>query len=661
LIPKQTIDEIFDASIIEDVVGDFVTLTKRGANFLGNCPFHNEKTPSFTVSPAKGIYKCFGCGKAGNSVNFIMEHEHYSYPEALRYLATKFNIAVEEEEQSDEQKAAANERESLYIVSNYAANYYHKQLTETDAGKAIGLSYFLERGFREDIIEKFQLGYNPDEWTAFTDAAEKEGHNLSYLDKTGLTIVKGNKKFDRFKGRVMFPIHNLSGRVLGFGGRILKANDKSAKYLNSPESEIYHKSKVLYGIYTAKKSISQENVCYLVEGYTDVISLYQSGVENVVSSSGTSLTEGQIRLVKRFTPNITILYDGDAAGLKASFRGIDMILKEGMNVRVVLFPEGEDPDSYAKSHTSEELKEYITTSAQDFIRFKTSVLIDDVGNDPIKKAEMIKDIVESISIIPDQIKRSVYTKECSNLLDIPEKALISETNKILQKSASKKAKYQSNQKSSTQHEEIPDDLFFPYDEEGGDTQPSSPKQSDLDHWERDVLRLMVNYASSAITIETEDEKGEKTDQEIPVAQYIILSIQNDEITFENQIYQQVYDFCVEQLNEGKIPTHNDFTQHQNNVISQFAIDVLTSRYDISKNWAKHGVFPQAEEEMLSKGVINTVDGFKLSKVNHSILALQEELKNEADDDKHMDMLKTLIHYQTIKKLLAEKLGRVILK
>ena len=661
MIPKQTIDEIFDASIIEDVVGDFVTLTKRGANFLGNCPFHNEKTPSFTVSPAKGIYKCFGCGKAGNSVNFIMEHEHYSYPEALRYLATKFNIAVEEEEQSDEQKAAANERESLYIVSNYAANYYHKQLTETDAGKAIGLSYFLERGFREDIIEKFQLGYNPDEWTAFTDAAEKEGHNLSYLDKTGLTIVKGNKKFDRFKGRVMFPIHNLSGRVLGFGGRILKANDKSAKYLNSPESEIYHKSKVLYGIYTAKKSISQENVCYLVEGYTDVISLYQSGVENVVSSSGTSLTEGQIRLVKRFTPNITILYDGDAAGLKASFRGIDMILKEGMNVRVVLFPEGEDPDSYAKSHTSEELKEYITTSAQDFIRFKTSVLIDDVGNDPIKKAEMIKDIVESISIIPDQIKRSVYTKECSNLLDIPEKALISETNKILQKSASKKAKYQSNQKSSTQHEEIPDDLFFPYDEEGGDTQPSSPKQSDLDHWERDVLRLMVNYASSAITIETEDEKGEKTDQEIPVAQYIILSIQNDEITFENQIYQQVYDFCVEQLNEGKIPTHNDFTQHQNNVISQFAIDVLTSRYDISKNWAKHGVFPQAEEEMLSKGVINTVDGFKLSKVNHSILALQEELKNEADDDKHMDMLKTLIHYQTIKKLLAEKLGRVILK
>ncbi|MBL4667710.1 MAG: DNA primase, partial [Flavobacteriales bacterium] len=397
MIPKQTIDEIFDAAIIEDVVGDFVPLKKRGANYLGNCPFHNEKTPSFTVSPAKGIYKCFGCGKAGNSVNFIMEHEHYSYPEALRFLANKFNIEIEEEELSPEQKDAADERESLYIVSNYAAKYFHKQLLDSDEGKAIGLSYFLERGFREDIIETFQLGYNPDGWTAFTDEAEKAGHNLKYLDKSGLTIVKGDKKFDRFKGRVMFPIHNLSGRVLGFGGRILQANDKAAKYLNSPESEIYHKSKVLYGIYTAKKAISKENICYLVEGYTDVISLYQSGVENVVSSSGTSLTEGQIRLVKRFTPNITILYDGDAAGIKASFRGIDMILQEGMNVRVVLFPDGEDPDSYAKAHTTEELKDYITTNAQDFIRFKTSVLIKDVGNDPIKKAELIKDIVASIA------------------------------------------------------------------------------------------------------------------------------------------------------------------------------------------------------------------------------------------------------------------------
>ena len=353
MIPKSTIDEIFDAAIIEDVVGEFVALKKRGVNYLGNCPFHNEKSPSFTVSPAKGIYKCFGCGKAGNSINFIMEHEHYSYPEALKYLANKYNIEVEEEEQTDEQKLAANEKESLFVVSNYASKYFKDQMHNSQAGKAIGLSYFKERGFREDIVEKFELGYSPDEWSAFTDAALKDGHSIEFLEKSGLTIVKEDKKFDRFKGRVMFPIHNLSGRVLGFGGRILKTDAKAAKYLNSPESEIYHKSKVLYGIYFAKKEIIQQDNCYLVEGYTDVISLHQSGVENVVSSSGTSLTEGQIRLIKRFTENITILYDGDAAGLKASFRGIDMILQEGMNVRVVLFPDGEDPDSYAKNHSSE--------------------------------------------------------------------------------------------------------------------------------------------------------------------------------------------------------------------------------------------------------------------------------------------------------------------
>lgn len=653
MIPKQTIDEIFDAAIIEDVVGEFVPLKKRGANYLGNCPFHNEKTPSFTVSPAKGIYKCFGCGKAGNSVNFVMEHEHYSYPEALKFLANKYNIEVEEEVQTDEQKAASNERESLYLVSNYAANYFQKQLTATKEGKAIALSYFLERGFREDIIEKFQLGYNPDQWTAFTDAAEKEGHNLSFLDKTGLTIVKGDKKFDRFKGRVMFPIHNLSGRVLGFGGRILKKEDKAAKYLNSPESEIYHKSKVLYGIYTAKKAITQENICYLVEGYTDVISLYQSGVENVVSSSGTSLTEGQIRLVKRFTPNITILYDGDAAGLKASFRGIDMILQEGMNVRVVLFPEGEDPDSYAKNHTSEELKEYITSSAQDFIRFKTSVLIDDVGDDPIKRAEMIKDIVSSIAVIPDQIKRSVYTKECSTLLEISEKALINELNKILRENTSKRIK-----KQNSQHQQIPDDAFFPYEEE---EEKSSNKDTDLAHWEKDILRLLISYGSKAIEIEVDAEGEEKQFQKISVAQYIIISIQGDEVGFENPDYQVVFDFCVEKLNAGTIPEHNEFTQHQNSTIAQFAIDVLTSKHDISENWQKHGVFPQSEESLLEKGVVNTVNAFKLSKVCHTKLHLQEEIKKETDYDKLIEMMTTIRHYDKLIDVLSDKLGRIILK
>lgn len=437
MIPKHTIDQIFEAAIIEDVVGEFVVLKKRGVNLLGNCPFHNEKTPSFTVSPAKGIYKCFGCGKAGNSINFIMDHEHYTYPEALRYLANKYQIEIEELEETDEQKQAANEKESLFIVSNFAASYFQKQLHETQEGKSIGLSYFVERGFREDIIKKFQLGYNPDSWEAFTGEALQQGYKLEFLEKSGLTIVKEEKHFDRFKGRVMFPIHNLSGRVLGFGGRILKTDPKAAKYVNSPESEIYHKSNVLYGIYFAKKDIIAKDNCYLVEGYTDVISLHQAGVENVVASSGTSLTEGQIRLISRFTNNITILYDGDAAGLKASFRGIDMILQEGLNVRVVLFPEGEDPDSFAKNNSSADLTKYITDQAQDFIRFKTSVLLKEVGTDPIKRAELIKDIVASISIIPDQIKRSVYIKECSSLLDIQENALINETNKLLRKNSAK--------------------------------------------------------------------------------------------------------------------------------------------------------------------------------------------------------------------------------
>ena len=653
MIPKQTIDEIFDAAIIEDVVGEFVPLKKRGANLLGNCPFHNEKSPSFTVSPAKGIYKCFGCGKAGNSVNFIMEHEHYSYPEALRFLANKFNIEIEEEEQTSEQKEAADERESLYIVSNYAANYFNKQLLESDEGKAIGLSYFLERGFREDIIEKFQLGYNPDGWTAFTGEAEKAGHNLKYLANSGLTIVKGEKKFDRFKGRVMFPIHNLSGRVLGFGGRILKTDAKAAKYLNSPESEIYHKSKVLYGIYTAKKAISQENICYLVEGYTDVISMYQAGVENVVSSSGTSLTEGQIRLIKRFTPNITILYDGDAAGLKASFRGIDMVLQEGMNVRVVLFPEGEDPDSYAKAHTTEELKDYITTSAQDFIRFKTSVLIKDVGNDPIKKAELVKDIVASIAIIPDQIKRAVYTQECSSLLDIPEQALINEINTILRKGVEKQTKRAS---SNQQHDELPDDLFFPEEYQEGKS-----NAGDLAHWEKEILRLLVSFGDQPIKIELLDDNEEKTFEEVTSSVYIIDNINDDGITFENETYQKVFNFYNKVLEDDKLPTHQDFTNHPDQAISQFAIDVYSIKYEISPNWVNHKIFTNTEEMQLTIGVVRSLIAFKLSKIRVLRMAKQEEIKLEKSFDKQFSMMEEEKALKDIELKLAAEVGRIILK
>ena len=662
MIPKHTIDEIFDAAIIEEVIGDFVPLKKRGANLLGNCPFHNEKTPSFTVSPAKGIYKCFGCGAAGNSVKFVMEHEHYSYPEALRYLAKKFGVEIEEEEQTDEQKAASDERESLYVVSNYAAKYFHKQLTETDGGKAIGLSYFLERGFREDIIETFQLGYSPDAWTAFTDEAEKAGHNLKFLDKSGLTIVKGEKKFDRFKGRVMFPIHNLSGRVLGFGGRILKTSDKAAKYLNSPESEIYHKSNVLYGIYTAKKAMSQEDICYLVEGYTDVISMYQAGVENVVASSGTSLTEGQIRLIRRFTPNITILYDGDAAGLKASFRGIDMILQEGMNVRVVLFPEGEDPDSFAKANTTEELKAYIGDNAQDFIRFKTSVLMKEVGNDPIKKAELVKDIVKSIAIIPDQIKRSVYTQECSSLLDIQEQALINETNTILRKNVAKQAKYKSSPQSAApsqgHDQEMPDDLFFPEEFQGT---PEPDAVNDLKHWEREIARLLVSYGDKTVKLELKTEGKEKKFEEITASVYIVDTIENDNISFDNKTYQKVVDFYTQKLDKEELPTHQDFINHTDKEISKFAIDIFSDEHDLSPGWAENKIFTTTEDQQITMAIVNSLFAFQLSKLTALIVKNQEQLKTEKDGDRQMELLKEQLSLQQIKIQIADKLGRIILR
>ena len=645
MIPKHTIDQIFEAAIIEDVVGEFVVLKKRGVNLLGNCPFHNEKTPSFTVSPAKGIYKCFGCGKAGNSINFIMEHEHYTYPEALRYLANKYQIEVEELEETDEQKQTANEKESLFIVSNFAANYFQQQLHETQEGKSIGLSYFVERGFREDIIKKFQLGYNPDSWDAFTGEALKQGYQLEFLEKSGLTIVKEAKHFDRFKGRVMFPIHNLSGRVLGFGGRILKTDPKAAKYVNSPESEIYHKSNVLYGIYFAKKDIISLDNCYLVEGYTDVISLHQAGVENVVASSGTSLTEGQIRLISRYTKNITILYDGDAAGIKASFRGIDMILKEGMNVRVVLFPEGEDPDSYAKKNSSSELTDYITKNAQDFIRFKTSVLIKDVGNDPIKRTELIKDIVASISIIPDQIQRSVYIKECSSLLDIQENALINETNKLLRKKFTK-----------NNSEELPitEENYTPFTEE------EHPEDgTDITHYDSEIIRLLINYGDKNITTQVIDEDNNIQQYIISVAIYIIKNINEDNLTFEEDINQITFNEYLNCIQEELKPTFQDFITHKNEDIKKNAIDVSDMKYELAK-WEVRNINVTTEEMLLQKAIEDAINAFKLSKVNIIIFRLKESLKSQNYDDQIIT-LSEIRSYEIIKKQLAAKLGRIILR
>ena len=434
MIARSTIDQVFDTARVEEVIGDFVQLKKAGSNFKGLSPFSEERTPSFMVSPVKQIWKDFSTGKGGTAVSFLMEHEHFTYPEAIRYLAKKYNIEIEETVQSDAQKEAAGERESMYLVSEFANSYYQNTLHKTDSGKAIGLSYFKERGFTEETIKKFQLGFSTDAWTGLTDAAIKKGYQLKYLEQTGLTIVKEEKQFDRFKGRVMFPIHSMSGRILGFGGRILAKNEKAAKYLNSPESDIYHKSKVLYGIYYAKQSIAKQDNCYLVEGYTDVIQFHQAGVKNVVSSSGTALTAEQIRLINRLTKNITVLFDGDAAGIRAALRGVDLILEQGMNVRVCTFPEGEDPDSFAKKHRLEELEDYLNENAKDFIAYKASLLMEETANDPIAKADLIRDMVNSISKISDQIKQELYVRECARIMDISEAVLFSTLAQMLKKS-----------------------------------------------------------------------------------------------------------------------------------------------------------------------------------------------------------------------------------
>ena len=477
MIKRETIERVLDAARIDEVVGDFVDLKKRGTSLLGNCPFHNEKTPSFHVSVSKGIYKCFGCGVGGDSLKFIMELEKYSYPEAIRYLADKYGVAVEEVERSPAQLAAQDKRESLYVLSNWASKYFKEQLWDTDSGRSIALSYFKERGYTDDIIKKFDLGYSPDQWTALSDDAIKDGFQKEYLKEIGLAIERDDGSvYDRFRGRVIFPIHNLTGRVIGFGGRTLKTEKAVPKYVNSPESDIYHKSEVLYGLHFGKKAIKDQDVCYLVEGYADLLSMHQAGVENVVSSSGTSLTSGQIRLISRFTTNVVILYDGDAAGIKASLRGTDMLLQEGLNVKVVLFPDGIDPDSYVQMHGSTAFKAYVAQEQEDFIFYKTNILLKDTNGDPIKRADVIREVVESISLIPDEIKVSVFIQQCSGLLDIDERILLTELNKIRLKKIKahdrKEQQASKNLNDPTPYELPPADLFL-LDKERTNLQPSS--------------------------------------------------------------------------------------------------------------------------------------------------------------------------------------------
>lgn len=641
MIRKETVDRILESALIDEVVGDFVQLKKRGANLLGVCPFHDEKTPSFTVSPAKGIYKCFGCGKAGNSVNFIMEHEKYSYPEALRYLAKKYSIEVEEDETvSDEDKERYDHRESLLIVSDFARKYYSGVLWETEEGQNIGLSYFKERGFREEVIKKFELGYSLNEWDGLTKKATESGYLRELLEETGLSIrnEEKNSSYDRFRGRVMFPIHNLSGRVIGFGGRILKTDPKSPKYVNSPESEIYHKSDVLYGAYFAKKAIRDQDNCFLVEGYTDVVSLHQSGIENVVASSGTSLTSGQIRLIARFTKNITILFDGDTAGVKASLRGMDMILEEGLNVKIVLFPEGHDPDSYVKSVGGAAFSRYIADNQKDFILFKTGLLLDEVKNDPIRKAQLIYEIVETIAKIPDQIKAALFIKECSVLMDVEERILVSEYNKVRRK--------------QTRREHNQEELQMPEIDIGHVIQKPSFSEND-EIQERDIIRLLLSYGH-------ELNWSKDVEEDVSIARYILEHLDN--IEFGNAAYQKIVSLYTRELNDGRIPDEKFFLNHEDSELREVSAGIVSTPYSLSENWEKrHGIYVTSEEQLLRAAVENSLTHLKMRKVIRLIEMNKQNLKEaEAEDDqrKYMD-----IHIQltALKIQLSKELGAVILK
>ena len=643
MIPKDTIDDIFESARIEEVVGDFVNLKKRGVNLLGNCPFHDEKTPSFTVSPAKGIYKCFGCGEGGNSVNFIMAHEHFTYPEALRYLANKFGIEVEEEEVTPEMAQEQSEKESLYVVANYAEKHFVDNLHDSNEGKAIGLSYFKERGFSEETIGKFKLGYAIDSFEAFTSAATANGYKHSFLVDSGLTKDKNGKQYDGYRGRVIFPIHNLSGRPIGFGGRTLKTDKKTPKYVNSPQNAIYDKSKVLYGLFTAKKTIIQNDNCFLVEGYTDVISMYQAGVQNVVSSSGTSLTVQQIALISRFTKNITILYDGDAAGIKASFRGIDLILEQGMNVKVVLFPDGEDPDSFAKKSVPGELEDFIKDNAKDFIVFKTDLLYAETEGDPIKKAQLIHDIVDSIALIPDDISRSVYIKECSRLLDIEESVLISELNKGI-----RKKQYTNKKQGAVPQNQIP---VVPFQQE-----KSIPKLTDaIDIQERNIIRLLLIYSDKTISFKVGEEQ-----QDVAIVAFLVYKLQQDDIEMTNEWCRIIIKEYAQALEDEIILKQQHFLNHQIPEVSALAIDLVTSKYELH-NWKSKLIDVETEEHKLKRAVEGALHSYLEKRVKMMWHDNQEKLKSVSSNSSEiMDLLKDQKRLTDLKRKLSASLGRIVL-
>lgn len=647
VIPKETIDKIFEEARIEEVIGEFVNLKKAGTNYKGLSPFVNEKSPSFVVSPAKQIFKDFSSGKGGSVVTFLMEHEHFTYPEALRFLAKKYNIEIQEEEQSAEQLEQENEREALYLIHQFASTLYKDNLTSLQEGKAIGMSYFKERGFTLETIKKFDLGYSPEDKNFLGTKALAKGYSKELLLKSG--ILYGDYLVDRFAARVIFPIHNLTGRVIGFGGRTLKKDKSVAKYVNSPETDIYHKSKVLYGISQAKKSIIKNDRCFLVEGYTDVISMHQAGVENVVASSGTALTTEQIRLIKRFTENITVLFDGDAAGIRAAFRGIDMILEEGLNVKVILFPDGEDPDSFSQKKSPEELMAFLN-DATDFIHFKCKILLEEAGGDPIKKAELIRDIVTSVAKIPDPIKRTVFTQETSRLMDIGEQTLLNELNKI-------RAKDLSNANKKVRGEEapaapLPNDLPPEYAHlaDAPSTQVMDENKENLafKEQENELMRILLQYGNREIKVEGDNEE----EVMISVAEFIVLSMDEDNLSFENPIYQGIFNEYKAQIELGNIPTEKHFLNSHDTELNAAVIDLIDFKYELF-DWEKHNIFVRKEEDLLLKAVDTAVHRVKLANVQKNIDLLSIKSKDDCNDEDIM----LLMRYLEIKKALTKVLGR----
>ena len=667
MIDQATIDRILDAAQIVEVVSDFVTLRKRGVNYVGLCPFHNEKTPSFSVSPSKGLCKCFSCGKGGNAVHFIMEHEQMSYPEALRYLAKKYNIEIKERELTNEEKEVQSNRESMFIVNNFARDYFQNILKNHVDGRSIGLAYFRQRGFRDDIIDKFQLGFSTEGRDALAQEALRKGFKQEFLVKTGLCYETDDHKLrDRFWGRVMFPVHTLSGKVVAFGGRVLSTeNKKLAKYVNSPESEIYHKSNELYGIYFAKQAIVKQDRCFLVEGYTDVISMHQSGVENVVASSGTSLTPGQIRLIHRFTNNITVFYDGDMAGIKASIRGIDMLLEEGMNIKVCLLPDGDDPDSFARKHNATEFQNFIQEHETDFIRFKAQLLMEDAGKDPMKRAELINDIVRSIAVIPEAIVRDVYIKECGQLLRIEDKLLVSEVAKRRELQAEKGNKpIASNNAPTPQPGEMPPP--FPPEEMEADTYQSFIPQEGKEgqefyKYERLIIQMIVRYGEKVMCNLTDEEGNEVP---VTVVEYVINDLKEDELAFHNPLHRRILSEASEHIHDQEFASERFFVAHPDPKISTIATELASDRYQLSKYHSKTQKLVTDEErlyEMVPMLMINFKNAIVAEELKHIMYALQDP--SIANDNAQCDaVMQRYKEMKEIQNLMAKRLGdRVVLR